>query len=299
MAGRQNRPLPGIGLMMAAVGLLSIMDMILKIMMTAGHSVFQLLFLRSAIIAILFAAVLPRWGGIAALRTTRPALLLLRSLAGAGGALLFFASLRYLPLADAIVVAFGATFMMTALSVPLLKETVGRQRWLATIVGFIGVLIAVRPGGTFHPAALLAVGGSFCYALMMVLGRWLGTSEPSYRQVFYFNIALGLMTLPMALTIWVPMTSMDMVLLGSMSALAFAGHFCLTAAFVQAPVGVVAPLEYTALAWATALGYLVWGDVPDAAVLGGAAIIVLCGLYILRQESRQRTPPAGNDATAV
>ena len=299
MAGRQNRPLPGIGLMLAAVGLLAVMDMIVKVMMTSGHSVFQLLFLRSAIIVMLLVALLPRWGGFAALRTARPALLLLRSVAGAAGALLFFAALRYLPLADAVVVAFGSTFMMTALSVPLLHESVGRQRWLATIIGFIGVLIAVRPGGTFHPAALLAIASSFCHALMMVLGRWLGPSEPSYRQVFYFNVALGLMTLPTAVANWAPMTSTDMLLLGCISALAFAAHFCLTSAMVQAPVGVVAPFEYTALAWAAGLGYLVWGDVPDAAVLGGATIIVLCGLYILRQESLRRTLPGRDDATAA
>ena len=296
-AERQNRPVLGIGLMVAAVGLLATMDMLVKVLVTADHSVFQMMFLRSWIILIFCLAVLPRWGGFAALRMQRPSLLLLRSVAGAGGALLYFESLRQLPLADATSLAFGATFIMTVLSVPLLKERVGPHRWLAVIVGFIGVLIVVRPGGSFHPAALLAVAGSIGYALMMVLGRVLGPTEPSFRQVFYFNLLLGLISLPSAVADWTPLSSTDLLLLGVLSVLAFAGHFCLTAAFVRAPIGVVAPLEYTALAWATGLGYAVWGDVPDAAVLGGSAIIVLCGLYILHRESRQSAGQGASDTT--
>lgn len=285
--------------MAMAVALLSIMDMLVKVLVTAGHGVFQIMALRSAVILVLFIVLLPRWGGLSSLRPARPAALLARSLAGAAGALLFFASFRSLPLADATALAFGAPFAMTALSAPLLKEHIGRARWLTVAVGFLGVLIVTRPGGTFEPAVLYAIGGSFGYALMMVLGRWLGTSEPLFRQVFHFNLVLGVVALPVAAADWRPMAADDIGLLGLLSLLAFAGHFCLTAAFVRAPVGVVAPFEYTALAWAAALGYLVWGHVPEPAVLGGSAIIVASGLYILHQESRHPRPAGGDRGTGV
>lgn len=296
-AARQNRPLHGIACMSAAIVIMTSMDAFGRLLVLAGFSVFQVLALRSLIILALFAAALPWLGGLAALKSSRPGAHLLRAVFGAGAPLFFFASLRHLPLADATAVFFGATFLITALSVPVLKERVGPHRWASVVVGFIGVVIVTRPGQGFEPAALLAFGASVCYAFMVVIGRWMGDTEPVFRQVFYFNLGLAVASLPFLPFVWLPMTDDHLLMLAAMTALSIVGQFVITRAFVVAPLGVVAPFEYTALAWAPVLGYLVWGDVPDAWVVSGSLIIVASGLYLLHREAMtgRRTTAAVRD----
>lgn len=264
------------------------------------HSVFQLLFLRSAVAILILAVLAPVFGGRNAVRTTQPFAHVLRSICSVLAFLFFFVSVRYLPLADAVAVAFGGPFIVTALSVPLLGETVDRRRWMAVGVGFLGMLLIVQPtSGAFRPAALLVVAASFAYAFMMVLTRWMSRrSETGERTFVFLAFTFAIQTLvglSGSLSNWAPMAPLDIGLSCVVGILALGGHYGITAAFQRAPASVVAPFEYTALLWATLFGFLIFGDFPDVYVWLGVAIIVAAGLYTIRREDQSledEAPPS-------
>ncbi len=288
--------LSGIGYMVLGIGSFSAMDAIGK-WLVRDHSIFEILAVRSTLVALLLLAVAPAFGGRGALRSSQPWAHLTRSLCGVGAFLFFFASVRYLPLADAVAVAFGGPFIVTALSVPLLKESVDGRRWAAIMVGFVGMLLIVQPtSDSFRPAALLVIASSFAYALMMIMTRWMhqrsGNTEKTFTFVFYTFVVqaaagwLGVAVLGRGVS------TSDLGLIVAMGLLALLGHIGLTLGFQRAPVSVVAPFEYTALVWATILGFTVFGDFPGAMVWVGVAIIVGAGLYtIARQRSAAAEKP--------
>lgn len=292
-----DRNLTGIACMVAGVALLTTMDGLAKLLVGAEYSALQILAVRGWFIVAALLAWLPRAGGAAALSTRHPLAHALRVAIGILAPYLFFTALGELPLADATAIFFGSTFMMTALSVPVFREQVGIHRWSAVIVGFIGVLIVTRPGigaggqglgGFLQAGALLAIGASISYALLMVSSRWLGRTEPIYRLVFFYNAGLALVATLFLPVVWKPMAPMDVGVIFAMAVLGLAGHTLVIKAFVVAPIGVVAPFDYSSLIWAVAIGYLVWGDVPRDHVLLGSAVIILSGLYVIHREARQR-----------
>jgi len=201
----------------------------------------------------------------------------------------FFTSLKTLPLADTSVVFFSGTFMITALSWPLLKEKVGVHRWAAVIIGFIGVIIAMKPQGDGQLIGYIyCLAGSFAYAILFISGRWLSKTESVVSLVFMFNFGLAIVSTLSVPLVWVPMSGELIMIVFLFSVLALSGHLCLTAAFSKAPVGVIAPFEYTALIWTVILGYFIWQDIPALNVVIGAVIIISCGLYVIYRESRYR-----------
>ena len=275
--------------MVAGVGILVAMDGVAKWLVEGDYSPVQVLAIRGWIIVSMMLAWLPRVGGLAALRSRHWRGLLLRVALGFCGPFLIFSALRELPLADVTVIFFGATFLMTALSVPLFKEHVGIHRWSAIVIGFVGVLVAVRPGGgVFQVGALYVLGACVCYALLMLATRWLSRTESTFMLVFTYNLALATgysLFLPF---VWHPMPVADLGIVAVMAVLAVCGHSCLVRAFTLAPIGAVAPFEYTSVVWAAAIGFIGWGDVLSAHTLTGAAIIVSCGLYLIHRERRAR-----------
>ena len=275
-------------MILVGIGFLTVMDSVAKWLVGANYSVLQVLALRGWIIVIGLLVVLPRLGGLTALKTGRPGGHLLRIVVGFFAPYLFFTALKTMPLADATVIFFGAaTFLMTALSALLFKERVGWHRWAAIACGFVGVLIATRPDSSvFQTGALYALGSGVTYALLMLATRWLGSSEGVIRQVFYYNLGLAVIGSAALPFVFVPMPVADSGILLVMAALAVGGHFCLTGAFSRAPIGVLAPFEYSALVWSAVLGYIFWDDIPGNHTVYGAAIIVASGLYLVHRETR-------------
>ena len=254
-------------------------------------SVFQILAVRSTVVTLVIVATFPMIGGFSLMRSPQLGAHGIRALCGVGAFFFFFTSLRFLPLADAVAVAFGGPFIVTALSVPLLGEHVGGRRWVAIAVGFIGMLLIVRPTGEgFQPAALLVILSNFSYALMMILTRWMACrrgEEQTSTFVFYtffVQAIIGWLACALAPSSLRPLNGTDLVLILAMGALALSGHFAITRAFQRAPVSVVAPFEYSALVWATLLGFVVFGEFPGAYVWLGVAIIVAAGLYSVHSE---------------
>jgi len=299
----EQHNLAGIALVLTGIGALTVMDSVAKWLVGAHYSVMQILAFRGWIIVAGMLFLVPRLGGLAALKTARPGGHVLRIAVGFFAPYLFFSSLKTMPLADTTVIFFGgATFLMTALSVPLFKERVGAHRWAAICVGFVGVLIAAQPGSSvFQADAFYALGSGAAYALMMLATRWLGPSEGVFRQVFYFNLGLAVIGSASLPLVFVPMPMADFGIVLSMAALAVSGHYCTTKAFGLAPVGLLAPFEYSALVWSAILGYVFWDDIPGHPVLAGAGIIVASGVYLAHRETlaARRKKHAAREAMLV
>jgi drug/metabolite transporter (DMT)-like permease len=282
-----DRPLAGIAMMLAGIAGFAVMDATIK-WLTADYPVPQVIALRSWFGLPFLIMLAMREGGLPALKTHRPlvhfgryALVMLLSLS-------FFWALSAMKLVDAVAIAFAAPIIITALSVPLLKETVGRRRWIAIGVGFCGVLIMLRPGiGVFQWAALAALGSAVVYALLMVTTRVYKTTESTAALMLYPQLGMSISGIIMVNFFWVTPTMLDLGLFALAGFFGSIGVMCLTHAFRLAPVAAIAPFEYTALVWATLLGFLVWGELPDGVTLVGVSIVVASGLYIIYRETRK------------
>ncbi len=273
--------------MLLAMATLSIMDAGIKWLVLRDIPVMQIIAIRGWLITIaLLIYVIWRFD-LKILHTTKLKQHIVRAGLGVFAPLLFFYSLRFLPLADATAIFFCGIFFMTAGSAWILNEPVGWHRWTAVIVGFIGVLIIIRPGAeVFQSASILPVISAASYATMLLWGRKLSKTESTLKIVFYFNLVfmlIGSCGLPF---VWRSVPALDATLLLMVSAIALLGYYSVTRAFTLAPISVIAPLEYTSLIWALILGYAIWGEFPDLISWIGISIIVWSGLYIVYREKR-------------
>lgn len=287
-------PARGIAYALLGVFLFSAHDVLVK-WLVADYPVLEIIFFRSLAALIPCALFVRREGGVRALRTRRRSLLLLRGLLGVSAFGPFYLAYAFLPLADVIAIGFSAPLFVTALSAPLLGEKVGWRRWAAVVVGFLGVLVMVRPGSTmFEAAALLALAGSALYALAMIVTRRLVATETTAAVIVFANlvyIAVGGLSLPFR---WVAPSAGDALLLAALGLITGCAQFWMTQAYRYARAATVAPFDYTALIWAVLFGYLIWGDVPGVGVALGASLVIATGLYILRREA----PPAAGFSAA-
>jgi len=231
------------------------------------------------------------------LRSRRPGLQLLRSVLLLACTLLFFSGVGLLPLADASAIMFTSPILLTVLAIPLLGEQVGPRRWAAVIVGFAGALIVVRPGlGVMGTGAALLLGAALCNALYQLATRKLRAADAPLTTLLYTALAGTVLLSAVVPFAWVAPQPAHWPLFALMGLFGGAGHFTLIKAFQRAPAAVVAPFSYASLVWATGLGFVVFGDLPDLWTVTGAAIIAGGGLYILHRERMRR---AGGFAPAV
>jgi drug/metabolite transporter (DMT)-like permease len=219
-------------------------------------------------------------------RTQRPWTQLLRSGCLLVATFCFFGGLRYLPLAEASAITFLAPVFVVLLSGPLLGERPTRARWIAAIVGFVGILILVRPGSAvFHPAALLPLVAAFCNALYLMITRKL-TDENPYTTLFY-SALVGTVGLSVALPWEIGEGSAGWRELGQfllLGLLAGLGHWLVIGAYNLAPASLLTPLAYLQILWATSYGYLIFGQLPDRWSGVGMAVVVASGLWLALQE---------------
>ncbi len=287
-----NTPL-GIGMMLGSVLLFSMMNVLVKIL-TDRYPVAEVTFFRSAFALVPVAAAITLQGGWAtSLRTERPWGHVWRSVIGLTSMTMMFWSFHLLPLGDAVALNFSAPLFLTALSVPLLGEKVGIHRWSAVLVGFVGVLIIVRPSGEMflHLGAMVALGAAFAQSFAMVAIRQLSRTEPPNTIVFYFTSFTTVM-LALALPfVWVTPTLADLGLLVATGLLGGGAQLLMTRGYSLAPAAVIAPFNYTSLLWAVLFGWLLWSELPSVYVTVGACVVALSGLYILHRETRKRLPP--------
>ena len=285
IADTTDRPALGIALMLTGIAGFAVMDALIK-WLTADYSIVQVAALRSWFGLPLLCLVALRGGGVALLKTQRPLVHGGRFLLVLGLSLSFFWALSQMKLVDAIAITFAAPIFITALSVPLLRETVGPHRWVAVGAGFVGVLVMLRPGlGVFQLAALSALASVVFYALLMITTRAFKRSESIAALMLYPQLGMSFIGILAVPFVWVTPSLADLGLFAVAGMFGSVGVMCITQAFRLAPAAVVTPFEYSALLWATLLGFLLWGDLPDPVTLAGAAIVVACGLYIIYRET--------------
>ena len=239
-------------------------------------------FFHLLLIVVVFARRIPTIA-----RTAHPGLQFFRSILMILTTGLFFTGLIYVPLVNAASMMLVSPLIVTALSMPILREPVGIRRWAGVIVGFGGALIIIRPTGDFQLAILFPLCAAASYAVYQVSTRFLSQSDPVLTTLFY-TAAMGAVIPAFAVPfVWVTPTPQDWGLMMFTGICGGLGHFAVIRAFAAAPAAAVAPFSYTAIIWATTFGFILFGDFPDHWTIIGAAIIVASGLYVFFREKKR------------
>lgn len=292
-AGREGprSHLKGILLIVLTTLCFVVMDALAKTL-TQSYAVAQVVWARYVFHVLITVAVLAA-GRRLSLRTRRLKLQIYRSMLLIASTASFFTALAYMPLIEASVIAHAAPLMVTALSVPLLREKVGPWRWSAVAVGFIGVVIVVRPGlGVMHPAGFLVLGTALCFALYQIATRRLSTTDDALTTLLYTGVTGALVASLVVPFFWRTPDLLGWTLMALTGAFGALSHFLLIKAHHLSPVSVLSPFLYVQLPWAVAAGMVFFGEFPDRWTIVGAVVIAASGLFILVRERRRR-PFAG------
>lgn len=255
------------------------------------YSLNQFVLLRSAIAVALLLAVAPRFGGYDALRTQRIWWHVLRSFLAVGAMFGFFYGVANMPLVNALTLGYTAPLMVTALAAVLLGEPVGWRRWTSVIIGFVGVLIMLRPGsGELSFAAIAVLIAAFCYACQAITARKLGDTESTLSLSFYVVVA------PMIVAVlfadrgdWLTPDLTGWILIVGAAVCSIGAWVGLVNGYRSVSPAAVAPLEYAALVAGAIAGYLIWDEVPGGRVVLGAIIIVASGLFVVYRGEAKKT----------
>jgi drug/metabolite transporter (DMT)-like permease len=282
--GARSPRMTGILLAMSAYFMFSWQDAAVK-WLAVDYAVPQLLFMRSFTIMLLCLAI-GRGPLVRQVIASRSKLaLLLRGAIVLAAWLCYYTTSRHLQLAEMVTIYFAAPMMITVLSVFLLHEQVGWQRWAGTTLGFVGVVVACAPGGVGFtwPVAMVLIAAAL-WAYSNILVRQISRTETTIMQMLFSNgafVAACGLTLPF---VWTTPSLTAILLMTGIGLAGAAGQYLLFEGFRLAAASLVAPFEYTSLVWAFALSYLVWGDIPRHGVFLGAGLIVASGLLVVLGE---------------
>ena len=269
--------------MLMSVCAFSIMDIIVK--WSEAYPLGQVLFFRGFFGVILYFIIMPRDRIKNFYLTKRPGLHFLRCMSGLIALVAIFIALRNLPLATVVSISFAAPIFTTIFSIFLLSEKVGIFRWIAVLVGFIGILIITEPGfSSFNIYFIYPI--IFCLGLsyVAIAIRQLSTTEPVWLISLYFSIAItlaSLVTLPYG---WVIPNFGDLILLMLIGVFGGVANLWLGQSYKLAEVSLVSPLKYLALVFAIAFGYFIWDEIPSFKTLLGASLVIISSIIIFRRE---------------
>ncbi len=255
---------------------------------------FQVTFFRT-LTGLLFILPFLVGNGRQGWKTERLPLHILRGVLGNVGMICGFYAMIHMPLADANAITFARALFVVPLAVFFLSEVVGVRRSAATAVGFIGVLIMLRPTGAIEPAALAAVSQAMLVAGAIICVKLLSRTDGTVTLLFYSSIIGLIITAIPAAIVWQPPTAMEYLLLAAMGAFGVAAHNCFIRGYAVGEASAMAPFDYTRLLFAAIAGYLVFSDVPDLWTIVGASIIVGSTLYIARREAAAGSKPTPAD----
>jgi drug/metabolite transporter (DMT)-like permease len=288
-----GRTLAGILFMLAASSLFPVMNGLVQVM-SARYSSEQLVWARTSSHLVFILALFGPRLGLAVVRTTQLKWQLARTFVHLGSMLCFFNGVKYLELAKASSISFTTPFVVALLAWPILGERMPLGRLVAVAVGFLGVLIVIRPGsGVFQWASLLILASSTCYALYQIFTRRVaGHDSPETSAVYSALGGTVLMTTAVPF-FWSAVQSWsDALLLFSLGIIGGLGHYCVARAMTYAQANILAPFMYWQMVGAVVVGYLISGLLPDLATWIGTAVISSAGLYIAWRETRDRPAAA-------
>ena len=295
MASRSNLPDPAappsaILLVIGSCLFFSFLDTSGKYLVLHGMAAPFVAWVRFAVHLVFVLVLFRVWSNRLVLKTHNLPGQILRGAFLFSSTVLNFIALQTLQLAETISIAFFSPMLVVALAGPLLGEHAGWRRWSAILVGFVGVLIVTRPGfGGFGAGHIFALGFVLCHSFYVIMTRRMGATESTESLIFYSALTPTLVMLPVApLYGSMPQGAMQWGLLAVTGICGALGHLLLIKAYKQATTAALAPYPYSQIVWMVALGWLVFGDLPDGWTILGAAIIVMSGLYIVHREHKLR-----------
>lgn len=304
-SNRKSQALAGITCLCVGVFCFAVQDALVKQLLST-YAVLQILLIRSLVAGVVLGLFILSSRGLPGFRTAHPRLHALRCAFVFFAFTSFYTAVGELPLADVVALFGAAPIIITALSRPVLGERVDSRRWCAVIVGFIGVLIMVKPGAdVFNPVALFAVFAACSYAGSAITVRYMGNKEPSSQLAFFSNMTfiigctVGLALISISLDPSVDARALsplmrpyasapraDLMLMLTAGVVTISGFVLIPRAYQLAPVSVVSPFEYTYLLWALLFGFFVFNEVPSVTTAVGAGLVVAASVYIARREAR-------------
>jgi len=253
--------------------------------LTVGYPAGEIMFIRGIFIWLPISYFIARSGGLLSIRITRLGFHLVRGCCIIFSAFVYIIGLRSLPLADVTAIGFSTPLFVTALATFLLGETVGWRRWSAVVVGFLGILVITKPtSNVVTLAVLFPLGSAFWTGIRDMVTRRMVATESSNAILVTSTAAVmfaGLCSAPFG---WRMPSTQDFSLMVIAGLFNGFGHYCMIEAFRNAEVVIVSPFRYLTIVWAIALGYLIWGDLPDKYVITGIMLVVASGIYILHRE---------------
>ena len=296
---REAMPPVAMALALSTFMCFAVLDTGAKYLVTAGYAAIFVVWCRFLSHTVISLVAFQGWRRADMFRMKNAPLQILRGLLLPATTLFNFLALRELQLAQTISIFLSVPMLVTAMAGPLLGEWAGPRRWAAIMVGFVGVLIVVRPGTeVFSPAIVWSILATITYSLYSILTRRLAMRESQASLIFVSGIVGSVLLAPPALIYGrMPHSVLELALLAGLGVFGMGGHMLLVKASRLASASKVAPFIYSQLLWMVVLGFLVFGDIPDGWTLLGAAIICSSGFYIMNRERQiarnQRRAAAG------
>ena len=275
----------GILLLCMGVLLFALGEACVKILAKDFH-IIQVVWARYVFHALVFILIFSRSGLLDQIKTTRPGLQIARSIALMLGTITFFTALIYLSLPEAVAINFVAPLFVTALSIPFLGEKVGPRRWTAILIGFMGVLIIIRPGlGVMHWAAFLPILTAIFYAAYQIMTRIAARTEKTKTSLFWTS-TVGVIVMSCAAPFfWKEPDTISWIIMLTTGGFFGLGHYLLIRAFELSAISTLSPFLYTQIIWVTIISIIVFNELPDSYAFIGTAIVIGSGLYIWHRET--------------
>jgi drug/metabolite transporter (DMT)-like permease len=271
----------GISWMMLSAALFAIADALGK-QLSEFYPFWQIIFLRATSGMLIIGLMMIVSGRLGDIRTSQPLWQLSRSVVGILMTTGIFMGLKYVPLAEVTALVFTTPLIVAIYAASFQKEKIGRANLSAVILGFIGVLLVVKPTPEhFHPAHLFVLGFSVSSAFMSITARKLVSTESVLALNFYIYPLSALLAAWWAIPEWQPISLKGWILVLAVAVLATFAMICITRAMHCAKPTVVAPFDYTRIIWTVSLGWLIWGELPDRLSIAGIVIIIGAGLYLI------------------
>jgi drug/metabolite transporter (DMT)-like permease len=284
---KENNIILGILFMTLAMFCLSVNDVLVK-GLSSAYPIWEVIFFR-AFSGVIISVVLIFFFGWQTLKTKKPLGHLIRAFSSVACVVFYFFGLKYLMLSENVAIVHSAPILATLLAVPILGEKLGLHRIVAVVLGFIGVLIIVKPGsGLFKIESLFPLAAAFFMAVSYLATRFLMSTESSVAIIFYYSLALLITSLVFFPDNFVIPSVFNLIPLMGLGIMGSLGHYFMAQAAKSAEVVVITPFEYTSFIFLGVMGYFFYGEVPDSSVYIGMLLIILSGIYIVYREQQKK-----------